>query len=66
MSPMSTTLIDGELVMDVDPQTKVETMRFLAFDCLISNDEYVMDRTLDKRYGVRPLGFKFVLISREC
>ena len=30
-----------------------ETMRFLAFDCLIVNDENVMDKTLDKRYGVR-------------
>ena len=32
------------------PQEKV---RFLAFDCLVIDDFNVMDRPLDKRYGVR-------------
>jgi mRNA guanylyltransferase len=27
-------------------------MRFLAFDCLVIDDQNVMQRTLDKRYGV--------------
>ena len=27
-------------------------MRFLAFDCLVIDDQNVMSRTLDKRYGV--------------
>jgi len=32
-------------------------MRFLAFDCLVIDDQNVMNRPLDKRYGVRPLTF---------
>lgn len=32
-------------------------MRFLAFDCLVIDDQNVMSRPLDKRYGVRPLIF---------
>jgi hypothetical protein len=28
-------------------------MRFLAFDCLVIDDQNVMSKTLDKRYGVR-------------
>ncbi|KAH6894975.1 mRNA guanylyltransferase [Coprinopsis sp. MPI-PUGE-AT-0042] len=48
---LKNTLVDGELVIDVDPATKKETMRFLAFDCLVIDDENVMSKTLDKRYG---------------
>ncbi|KAI6036526.1 mRNA capping enzyme [Pisolithus microcarpus] len=44
------TILDGELVIDVDPQTKMETLRYLAFDCLVFNGENVMSKTLDKRY----------------
>lgn len=29
-----------------------ETLRYLCFDCLVIDDQYVMDRSLDKRYGV--------------
>lgn len=29
-----------------------ETVRMLAFDCLVVDDQNVMSRTLDKRYGV--------------
>lgn len=29
-----------------------ETLRFLAFDCLVVDAQNVMSRTLDKRYGV--------------
>ncbi|KAH9901548.1 mRNA capping enzyme, catalytic domain-containing protein [Cubamyces lactineus] len=49
--PLRSSIVDGELVIDVDPRTKQETLRFLAFDCLVVNDQNVMSRTLDKRYG---------------
>ncbi|KAF9053026.1 mRNA guanylyltransferase [Panaeolus papilionaceus] len=48
---LQNTLIDGELVIDVDPQTKQETLRFLAFDCLVIDGQNVMTKPLDKRYG---------------
>ncbi|KAF8163615.1 mRNA capping enzyme [Crassisporium funariophilum] len=51
MMPLRSSLIDGELVIDVDPRTRQERCRFLAFDCLVINDQNVMARTLDKRYG---------------
>ncbi|KAF5330294.1 hypothetical protein D9619_005339 [Psilocybe cf. subviscida] len=51
LNPLRSSLIDGELVIDVDPVTHQETMRFLAFDCLAIDDQNVMQRTLDKRYG---------------
>ncbi|KAJ7219430.1 mRNA capping enzyme, catalytic domain-containing protein [Mycena pura] len=50
-TPMLNTVVDGELVYDIDPRTNQETMRFLAFDCLVVNDQNVMSRPLDKRYG---------------
>ncbi|KAJ7284066.1 mRNA capping enzyme [Mycena rebaudengoi] len=49
--PLLNTLVDGELVLDVDPETKLVTLRFLAFDCLVANDQNIMSRPLDKRYG---------------
>lgn len=49
--PLRDTIVDGELVIDVDPRTKKETLRFLAFDCLVVDAQNVMSRTLDKRYG---------------
>ncbi|RDX56478.1 mRNA capping enzyme, alpha subunit [Lentinus brumalis] len=49
--PLRNTLVDGELVIDVDPRTKQETLRYLAFDCLVVDDQCVMSRPLDKRYG---------------
>ncbi|KAH8106803.1 mRNA capping enzyme [Cristinia sonorae] len=49
--PLRNTIVDGELVLDYDPRTKQSTMRFLAFDCLVVDDQNVMARTLDKRYG---------------
>ncbi|TEB39643.1 mRNA guanylyltransferase [Coprinellus micaceus] len=48
---LKNSLIDGELVMDVDPRTRQQTLRFLAFDCLVIDDQNVMTKTLDKRYG---------------
>lgn len=52
--PLGNTLLDGELLLDVDPRTRTETLRFLAFDCLVVDNMNVMDRPLDKRYGVSP------------
>ena len=65
------TILDGELVVDVEPMSKKvcarlfdvhprqtftcllqETLRYLAFDCLVFDNENVMSRSLDKRYGV--------------
>jgi mRNA guanylyltransferase len=49
--PLRSTLIDGELVLDVDARG-TQTLRLLCFDCLAIDDENVMSRSLDKRYGV--------------
>ncbi|KAJ7097779.1 mRNA capping enzyme, catalytic domain-containing protein [Mycena belliarum] len=49
--PLQNTIVDGELVYDVDPRTNHETLRFLAFDCLVVNSQNIMSRPLDKRYG---------------
>ncbi|RPD66409.1 mRNA capping enzyme, alpha subunit [Lentinus tigrinus ALCF2SS1-6] len=49
--PLRSSIVDGELVIDVDPRTQQETLRYLAFDCLVVDDQCVMSRPLDKRYG---------------
>ncbi|KAK1216369.1 Dcp1p-Dcp2p decapping enzyme complex alpha subunit [Marasmius sp. AFHP31] len=51
MNPLRNTMIDGELVIDTDPRTQRETLRYLVFDCLLVDDQNVMKRPLDKRYG---------------
>ncbi|KAF5373954.1 hypothetical protein D9758_000717 [Tetrapyrgos nigripes] len=51
LHPLRDTLLDGELVIDVDPHTNKETLRFLVFDCLVVDGQNVMSRPLDKRYG---------------
>ncbi|KAI0256658.1 mRNA capping enzyme [Lactifluus subvellereus] len=48
--PLRSTIVDGELVIDVDPHTKRETLRFLCFDCLVADNQNIMSRALDKRY----------------
>ncbi|KAI0062306.1 mRNA capping enzyme [Artomyces pyxidatus] len=48
--PLRSTILDAELVVDVDPRTKKETLRMLCFDCLVVDNQNVMARTLDKRY----------------
>ncbi|KAI9509344.1 mRNA capping enzyme [Russula earlei] len=48
--PLRSTIIDAELVVDVDPRTKRETLRLLCFDCLVADNQNVMSKTLDKRY----------------
>ncbi|KAL5511613.1 CEG1 [Sanghuangporus vaninii] len=49
--PLGSTIIDGELVIDTDARTGQDTLRLLAFDCLVVDYQNVMSRTLDKRYG---------------
>ncbi|KAH8117391.1 mRNA capping enzyme, alpha subunit [Phellopilus nigrolimitatus] len=49
--PLRSTIVDGELVIDTDPRTRQDTLRLLAFDCLVVDNQNVMSRTLDKRYG---------------
>ncbi|KAH9180512.1 mRNA capping enzyme [Lactarius sanguifluus] len=48
--PLRSTVLDAELVIDVDPRTKRETLRLLCFDCLVVDNANVMSKTLDKRY----------------
>jgi len=48
--PLRSTVVDAELVVDVDPRTKRETLRLLCFDCLVADNLNVMSKTLDKRY----------------
>ncbi|KZP12558.1 hypothetical protein FIBSPDRAFT_913260 [Athelia psychrophila] len=48
---LGNTIVDGELVIDTDPKTRKNTMRFLAFDCLVVDNENVMTKNLEKRYG---------------
>ncbi|KAA1471216.1 mRNA capping enzyme [Dentipellis sp. KUC8613] len=49
--PLRSTIVDAELVIDVDPQSKRETMRLLCFDCLVADNQNVMEKSLEKRYG---------------
>ncbi|KIK59608.1 hypothetical protein GYMLUDRAFT_169447 [Collybiopsis luxurians FD-317 M1] len=57
INPLRNTIVDGELVIDVDPRTRRETVRLLVFDCLVVDDQNVMSRPLDKRYGRLNLWF---------
>jgi len=49
---LSDTVLDGELVIDVDGQTGRQTLCLLAFDCLVINGRNIMQRPLLRRYGV--------------
>ncbi|KAK7057731.1 mRNA-capping enzyme subunit alpha [Favolaschia claudopus] len=50
--PLHNTIVDGELVYDVDPRTNLETLRFLAFDCLVVDGENIMALSLDRRFDL--------------
>ncbi|KAK8869987.1 hypothetical protein IAR55_000557 [Kwoniella newhampshirensis] len=50
-NPLGETLLDGELVIDIDPKTGAETLRFYAFDCMVLNGENIMKKPLLKRYA---------------
>ncbi|KAH9466871.1 hypothetical protein MJO28_000519 [Puccinia striiformis f. sp. tritici] len=45
------TILDGELVIDVDPKTGHQQLRFLAFDCIVWEAMNLMMRPLMNRYG---------------
>ncbi|GJN87483.1 hypothetical protein Rhopal_000432-T1 [Rhodotorula paludigena] len=47
----SNTVLDGEFVIDVDPETGAHIPRLLVFDLLVLDSENVMARPLEKRYG---------------
>ncbi|BEI85152.1 hypothetical protein CcaverHIS002_0505530 [Cutaneotrichosporon cavernicola] len=49
--PLADTILDGELVIDIDPLTKNQTLRFYAFDCLVLGGENIMTKPLVKRYA---------------
>ncbi|KAF8511016.1 mRNA capping enzyme [Hysterangium stoloniferum] len=49
--PLGHTLLDGELVIDIDPHTHRETLRLLIFDCLVHNEQNIMAKPLSSRYG---------------
>ncbi|EIW69489.1 hypothetical protein TREMEDRAFT_62350 [Tremella mesenterica DSM 1558] len=49
--PLQETLLDGEMVLDYDSRTNVETLRLYAFDCLVLNGENIMQKPMAKRYG---------------
>ncbi|BGP38679.1 Dcp1p-Dcp2p decapping enzyme complex alpha subunit [Rhodotorula kratochvilovae] len=47
----SNTVLDGEFVIDVDPQTGAHIPRLLVFDLLVLDSENIMSKPLQKRYG---------------
>lgn len=47
-----TTLLDGELVLDLDPHTKKHVLRYYVFDLLVYDRQNIMNRNLEARYGV--------------
>ncbi|KDQ12255.1 hypothetical protein BOTBODRAFT_56833 [Botryobasidium botryosum FD-172 SS1] len=49
--PLGHTLLDGELVTDIDPRTGKETTRLLLFDCIVVDNQNLMSKPLNKRYG---------------
>ncbi|KAG8827120.1 Dcp1p-Dcp2p decapping enzyme complex alpha subunit [Serendipita sp. 401] len=48
--PMRDCILDGELVIEKDPN-RGEKLCFLVFDALVIDEENIMDKTLDSRYG---------------
>ncbi|KAH8915400.1 hypothetical protein BT69DRAFT_1230124 [Atractiella rhizophila] len=48
----SNTIIDGELVIDIERHNSgLEVLRYLAFDCIVLDSESLMQRPLSSRYG---------------
>ncbi|CCD26652.1 mRNA guanylyltransferase NDAI_0I00830 [Naumovozyma dairenensis CBS 421] len=45
------TIIDGELVLQTNPATKMKELRYLAFDCLAINGRSLVQSPTDKRLG---------------
>ncbi|WWC61360.1 uncharacterized protein I303_103941 [Kwoniella dejecticola CBS 10117] len=50
-NPLGETILDGELVIDIDPKTNAQTLRFYAFDCLVLDGINIMKKPLHSRYG---------------
>jgi mRNA-capping enzyme len=46
------TLMDGEMVVDTDPQTKKQTRRYLAYDLMAINGERVTQRPFLERLNI--------------
>ncbi|ORY25741.1 putative mRNA guanylyltransferase [Naematelia encephala] len=49
--PLTDTVLDGELVIDIDPKTGTQVLRYYAFDCLVLNGDNIMKKTLISRFG---------------
>ncbi|KIJ35792.1 hypothetical protein M422DRAFT_180359 [Sphaerobolus stellatus SS14] len=49
--PLGDTILDGELVIDVNPATGQQETRLLLFDCLVHNEQNIMKKPLSSRYG---------------
>ncbi|KAM0754594.1 hypothetical protein T439DRAFT_321629 [Meredithblackwellia eburnea MCA 4105] len=47
----SNTVLDGEMVIDVDPDTGEHHLRLLAFDLLVIDSANLMKKSLSSRYG---------------
>ncbi|KAL8287061.1 hypothetical protein RQP46_004067 [Phenoliferia psychrophenolica] len=47
----SNTVLDGEMVIDVDPDSGEHLLRLLAFDLLVCDSENLMAKPLSSRYG---------------
>ncbi|KPV76283.1 uncharacterized protein RHOBADRAFT_3134, partial [Rhodotorula graminis WP1] len=47
----SNTVLDGEFVIDVDPESGKHIPRLLVFDLLVLDSENLMGKSLQKRYG---------------
>ncbi|OXG93496.1 mRNA guanylyltransferase [Cryptococcus neoformans A2-102-5] len=45
------TLLDGELVIDIDPISGAQTLMYYAFDCMVLHGENIMEKPLLKRYA---------------
>lgn len=50
-APLTDTVVDGELIIDVDPKSGAHKLRFYAFDCLVLHGENIMQKPLGKRYA---------------
>ncbi|KAI9638508.1 putative mRNA guanylyltransferase [Dioszegia hungarica] len=49
--PLTDTIFDGELVVDIDSSTGESTLRFYAFDCLVLNGDKVVSKPIQSRFG---------------
>ncbi|KZV84146.1 mRNA capping enzyme, partial [Exidia glandulosa HHB12029] len=48
---LGNSVLDGELLIEVDPVTRKETTWLLLFDCLVCDDQNLMNKPLISRYG---------------